>query len=78
MFEAAGIVVTEMSTPIRAPDLAFVSDRIPAISRRERHEEERSPGSVMKPGELARAKAEVVRRQAGLTCRSSDTASAHQ
>ena len=31
MFEAAGIVVTEISTPIRAPDLALVSESIPTI-----------------------------------------------
>ena len=31
MFEAAGIVVTEISTPISAPDLAFVSESIPTI-----------------------------------------------
>ena len=30
MFAAAGIVVTEISTPTSAPDLALVSDRIPA------------------------------------------------
>jgi len=30
MFAAAGIVVTEISTPISAPDFAVVSDSIPA------------------------------------------------
>src|SRR3712207_2134681 len=28
---AAGIVVTEISTPMSAPDLAVLSDRIPAV-----------------------------------------------
>ena len=31
MLAAAGIVVTEISTPIRAPDLAEVSERTPAV-----------------------------------------------
>ena len=30
MFDAAGIVVTETSTPISAPDLAVVSESMPA------------------------------------------------
>ena len=34
MFAAAGIVVTETSTPIRAPDFALVSEIIPATPAR--------------------------------------------
>ena len=39
MLDAAGIVVTETSTPIRAPDLAVVSDSMPAHAGNDRHEE---------------------------------------
>ena len=31
MFAAAGIVVTEISTPTKAPDLADVSESTPAV-----------------------------------------------
>ena len=31
MFAAAGIVVTEISTPVNAPDLAVVNERVPAM-----------------------------------------------
>ena len=34
MLAAAGIVVTEISTPTRAPDLADVSERMPAAPAR--------------------------------------------
>ena len=34
MLAAAGIVVTEIRTPIKAPDLAEVSDRTPAVPAR--------------------------------------------
>jgi len=34
LFAMAGIVVTEISTPISAPDLAEVSDSTPAVPAR--------------------------------------------
>ena len=49
MFDAAGIVVTEISTPIRAPDFAFVSDRIPAVPATKATKNEKKSGFEMKP-----------------------------
>ena len=48
MFAAAGMVVTETSTPISAPDLAEVSDRTPAMPATKATKNEKKPGSVMK------------------------------
>ena len=45
MLEAAGIVVTEMSTPISAPDFAFVSERIPAVPATKATKKEKKSGS---------------------------------
>ena len=48
MFAAAGIVVTETSTPISAPDLAEVSDRTPATPANTATMNENASGSEMK------------------------------
>ena len=47
MFAAAGIVVTEMSTPMSAPDFAVVRESIPATPGAERDEEARKSGLEM-------------------------------
>ena len=49
MFDAAGIVVTEIRTPISAPDFAFVSDRIPAVPATKATKNEKKSGFEMKP-----------------------------
>ena len=49
MFAAAGMVVTEMSTPIRAPDFADVSERIPAIPATKATKNEKKSGFEMNP-----------------------------
>ena len=49
MLDAAGIVVTEIRTPIRAPDLAFVRDRIPAVPATKATKNEKKPGFEMNP-----------------------------
>ena len=48
MFAAAGIVVTEMSTPISAPDFAVDSDSIPATPARSATTTESASGCAMK------------------------------
>ena len=44
MLAAAGIVVTEIRTPIKAPDLAEVSDRTPAVPARYATMKEKTSG----------------------------------
>ena len=44
MFAAAGIVVTEMSTPIRAPDFADVSESMPAVPATKATKKEKKSG----------------------------------
>ena len=44
MLAAAGIVVTEISTPIRAPDLAVVSDSMPAVPATKATKNEKKSG----------------------------------
>jgi len=45
---AAGTVVTEISTPMSAPDLAAVSDKMPAIPARNATMKENASGREMK------------------------------
>ena len=52
MFDAAGIVVTEISTPIRAPDFALVSESIPTIPAANATVNEKTSGFEMKPVRL--------------------------
>ena len=47
MLAAAGIVVTEISTPTSAPDLADVSDSTPAIAGEEGDDERERVGLEM-------------------------------
>ena len=47
MLAAAGIVVTEISTPISAPDLAEVSERTPAAPAKQATMKEKSSGLEM-------------------------------
>src|SRR3954452_18090254 len=48
MLAAAGIVVTEISTPTRAPDLAEVSESIPAAPAKQATSTEKVSGLAMK------------------------------
>ncbi len=48
MFAAAGIVVTEIRTPTRAPDFALVSERMPAAPAKIATRNENSSGCEMK------------------------------
>ena len=48
---AAGIVVTEISTPISAPDLAEVSESIPATPAKKATMKEKASGSEMNCGQ---------------------------
>ena len=47
MLAAAGIVVTEISTPIRAPDLVEVSDSTPAMPAKKATMKEKASGWEM-------------------------------
>ena len=47
MLAAAGIVVTEISTPISAPDLAEVSESMPAAPAKQATMKEKSSGLEM-------------------------------
>ena len=47
MLAAAGIVVTEISTPTRAPDLAEVSESMPAAPAKQATRNEKSFGLAM-------------------------------
>src|SRR5215218_10672263 len=49
MFDAAGIVVTEIRTPISAPDFALVRERIPTVPATKATKKEKKSGSEMKP-----------------------------
>ncbi len=49
MLAAAGIVVTEMSTPISAPDLAVVSERMPAMPAQKATKNEKKSGLAITP-----------------------------
>ena len=64
MFDAAGIVVTEISTPISAPDFALVRESIPADPGHERDEEREEVRIRDEPGELVRRGREVIRARA--------------
>ena len=48
MFAAAGIVVTEIRTPTRAPDFALVSESTPAVPAKAATMNENSSGWEMK------------------------------
>ena len=61
MLEAAGIVVTEIRTPISAPDLAFVSERIPATPATKATKNEKKSGLEMKSVSSWSRRHEVVR-----------------
>ena len=52
MFDAAGIVVTDTSTPTRAPDLALVSESTPATPATNATKNEKKSGCEMKPVRL--------------------------
>ena len=47
MFAAAGIVVTEISTPISAPDFAVDSESIPAAPAQQATKNEKKSGLEM-------------------------------
>ena len=49
MLAAAGIVVTDTSTPTSAPDLALVSDSTPATPATKATKKEKKSGWEMKP-----------------------------
>ena len=77
MFAAAGIVVTEISTPISAPDFADVSDSTPADPGHEGDEEPRKSGFEMnsvsgrspgrsRPGRARLVKTSVVRKASAM------------
>ena len=63
MFAAAGIVVTEISTPISAPDFAEVSDSTPAMPARKATRNEKKSGLVMNSVNCAVVGVEAVGRQ---------------
>ena len=62
MLAAAGIVVTEIRTPISAPDLAEVSDSIPAIPAKKATMKEKPSGWEMNSGQRAVERGQGVRR----------------
>ena len=65
MLAAAGIVVTEIRTPTSAPDLAEVSERIPATPANAATMKEKASGCEMKLVSGFSAVAEVGVEQAG-------------
>src|SRR5918992_396714 len=65
MLAAAGIVVTEISTPISAPDLAVLRLSIPAAPAHAATKKVKKSGSLMMLARLWPSLAEVVREQAG-------------
>ena len=72
MFAAAGIVVTEIRTPISAPDLAEVRDSIPATPARNATKNEKKSGSVMNSVNSRSSRSKPVGRQAELLDRERD------
>ena len=70
MLAAAGIVVTEISTPIRAPDLAEVSESTPAAPAKAATMKEKASGLEMNWVSGCIELAEVGVEQAGRHARS--------
>ena len=66
MFAAAGIVVTEIRTPISAPDFAEVSESTPATPARNATKNEKKSGSVMNSVNSRVVEVEAVGREAEL------------
>ena len=65
MFAAAGIVVTETSTPISAPDFAEVSESTPATPARKATMNENASGFEMKSVSGCASATKPDRRQVG-------------